>query len=60
MAETLRDQATAVRHVFIVIYDDDRADAVTRIVRSVIPDAEVDLQHGQASEEPASMWAADW
>ncbi|MEA2236629.1 MAG: O-acetyl-ADP-ribose deacetylase [Thermoanaerobaculia bacterium] len=60
MAETLRDHAAAVRHVFIVIYDTDRADAVVRAVRSVIPDAEVDLQHGPAAEEPVSMWGAEW
>src|SRR3954463_1117130 len=30
MAETLRDSATAVRRVFIVIYDDERIDAVLR------------------------------
>ena len=60
MAETLRDQATAIRHVFIVIYDADRADAVLRVIRSVIPEAEVDLQHGPASEEAVSSWWAEW
>lgn len=60
MAETLRDQATAVRRVFIVIYDDERSDDVMAIIRSVIPDAEVDLQRGPASEETVSMWGAEW
>jgi O-acetyl-ADP-ribose deacetylase (regulator of RNase III) len=59
-AETLRDQATAVRRVFIVIYDVERVDAVMRIIRAVIPGAEVDLQHGPASEEMVSMWGARW
>jgi O-acetyl-ADP-ribose deacetylase (regulator of RNase III) len=60
MAETLRDRVTAVQRLFIVIFDADRADAVLRIIRSVIPDADVDLQRGPANEEPASMWAAEW
>jgi len=60
MAETLRDRVTAVQRVFIVIFDADRANAVLRIIRSVIPDAEVDLQRGPANEEPGSMWAAEW
>jgi O-acetyl-ADP-ribose deacetylase (regulator of RNase III) len=60
IAETLRDSATAVRRVFIVIYDADRADAVLRVIRSVIPNAEVDVQRGAASEETAGMWAAEW
>ncbi|HEV7484885.1 MAG TPA: macro domain-containing protein [Thermoanaerobaculia bacterium] len=59
MAETLRDRVTAVQRVFIVIYDADRADAVLRIIRSVIPDADVDLQRGPANEEPVSMWASE-
>jgi O-acetyl-ADP-ribose deacetylase len=60
MAETLRDSATAVRRVFIVIYDDERVGAVLRVLQSVIADAEVDVQRGAASEEPAGMWAAEW
>jgi O-acetyl-ADP-ribose deacetylase (regulator of RNase III) len=60
MAETLRDQATAVRRVFIVIYDEERADDAMRVIRSVIPNAEVDLQHGPANEETVSMWGAEW
>jgi len=59
MAETLRDQATAVRRVFLVIHDDERADDIMQIIRSVIPAAEVDLQHG-AREEAMSMWGAEW
>jgi O-acetyl-ADP-ribose deacetylase (regulator of RNase III) len=60
MAETLRDGATAVRRVFIVIYNDERTDAVLRVVRSAIPNAEVDVQRGPASEEAVGMWAAEW
>jgi O-acetyl-ADP-ribose deacetylase len=60
MAETLRDQATAVRRAFIVIFDEERADDVMRVIRSVIPSAEVDLQNGPASEETFSMWGAEW
>jgi len=60
MAETLRDSATAVRRVFIVIYDDERTDAVLRVLHSMIPDAEVDVQRGPASEEAVGMWAAEW
>ncbi|MBV8543685.1 MAG: macro domain-containing protein [Acidobacteria bacterium] len=60
MAETIRDQATDVRRVFIVIFDDERVDDAMRIVRSVFPNAEVDLQRGPASEETSSMWGAEW
>jgi O-acetyl-ADP-ribose deacetylase (regulator of RNase III) len=60
MAETLRDSATAVRRVFIVIYDDERTDAVLRVIPSVIPDAEFDVQRGPAGDEPVGMWAAEW
>jgi len=60
MAETLRDQVTAVRRVFIVVYDAERVDTALRIVQSTIPDARVDLQRGPASEEMVSMWAAEW
>jgi O-acetyl-ADP-ribose deacetylase (regulator of RNase III) len=60
MTERLRDQATAVRHVFIVIYDEERANAVRQVIRSVIPNADVGLQIGPASEEPATMWGAHW
>jgi O-acetyl-ADP-ribose deacetylase (regulator of RNase III) len=60
MAETLRDQVTAVHHAFVVVYDAERAGAALRVVQSVIPNAEVDLQRGAASEELVSMWAAEW
>jgi O-acetyl-ADP-ribose deacetylase (regulator of RNase III) len=60
MAETLRDSATGVRRVFIVIYDEQRTDAVLRVLHSVIPNAEVDVQRGPASEEAVGMWAAEW
>jgi O-acetyl-ADP-ribose deacetylase (regulator of RNase III) len=60
IAEALRDSATAVRHVFIVIYDEERTDAVLRVLRSVIPDTEVDVQRGPAREEAVGMWAAEW
>lgn len=60
MAEALRDQATAVRHAFIVIYEAERSDAALRIVRAVMPEAEVDLQRGPSGDETSSMWAAEW
>jgi len=60
IAETLRDQVTAVRRAFVVVYDPERAGAALRIVQLVIPSAEVDLQRGPASEEMVSMWAAEW
>jgi O-acetyl-ADP-ribose deacetylase (regulator of RNase III) len=60
MAETLRDQVTAVRHVIVVVYDSERADAALRVMQSVVPNADVDLQRGPATEELVSMWAAEW
>lgn len=60
MSETLRDTATAVQHVFVVVYDSDRAEDALRLIRSVIPSADVDLQRGPlAEEEPVSMWSGD-
>lgn len=61
MAETLRDAATAVQHVFIVVYDPERADDVVRLIHSVIPAAEVDVQRGpDTNDEAAGMWSAGW
>jgi len=60
MIETLRDQATSVRQVVVVIFDSNRIDDALRIIRSVIPAAEFDVQHGPASEETFSMWGAEW
>ncbi|MEA2327208.1 MAG: O-acetyl-ADP-ribose deacetylase [Thermoanaerobaculia bacterium] len=60
MAETLRDHATAVRRVFIVVYDSERVDDAMQIIRAAMSGAEVDVQHGRASEEPVSMWGAEW
>jgi O-acetyl-ADP-ribose deacetylase (regulator of RNase III) len=60
MAEALRDDAAIVPHVFLVVYDADRAEDVARIVRSVFPGAEIDIQRGPATDETASMWAAEW
>jgi O-acetyl-ADP-ribose deacetylase (regulator of RNase III) len=60
MSETLRDTATAVRQVLIVVYDPERAEDALRLIRSVIPSAEVDLQYGPvAEEETVSMWAGN-
>ena len=60
MSETLRDTATAIQQVFIVVYDPDRAEEALRLIRSVIPSAEVDLQRGPiAEEETVSMWSGD-
>ncbi|MDP9361665.1 MAG: macro domain-containing protein [Acidobacteriota bacterium] len=59
MAETLRDQPTAVQHVFIVVYDPDRAEEAVRLIRSVIPAADIDMQRGpHVTEEPLDMWSA--
>lgn len=61
MAETLRDATTAMQHVFFVVYDRDRADDAVRLIRSVIPGADVDVQRGSvATEERISMWSAGW
>lgn len=61
MAETLRDEATAVQHVFIVVYDPDRAGDAVRRIRSVIPGAEIDVERGpQTTNEPIDMWSDDW
>jgi O-acetyl-ADP-ribose deacetylase (regulator of RNase III) len=60
MAETLRDHATAVRRVFIVVYDSERVDDALRIIRTVMSGAEVDVQRGPEAEETVSMWTAQW
>lgn len=61
MAETLRDEVTAVQHGFIVVYDPDRAEDAVRLIRSVIPAAEVDVQRGpQTTDETLNTWSADW
>jgi len=60
MAETLRDESTSAEHVFIVVYDPDRADGAARLIRSVIPTADIDVQRGpQKMEEPLSAWSDD-
>lgn len=56
MAETLRDQPTAVQHVFIVVYDRDRAEEVAQLIRSVIPDIDIDMQRGPDTAEEALGW----
>jgi O-acetyl-ADP-ribose deacetylase (regulator of RNase III) len=61
IAETLRDATTAVQHVFIVVYDPERADDAVRLIHSVIPAAEVDVQRGpDTNDEAVSMWSAGW
>lgn len=61
MAETLRDTATAVKHIFIVVHDPDRAEDALRLIRAVIPAAEIDVQRGPDRDgETLDMWSADW
>jgi O-acetyl-ADP-ribose deacetylase (regulator of RNase III) len=61
MAEALRDTASAVQRVFIVVYDPDRAHDARRIIRSVIPGCEVDVRRGPKRDDSAgSMWSAGW
>jgi len=60
IAETLREAKTTVRCVFVVVNEVDRADAALQILRAANPDADVALQQGPASEQPATMWAAQW
>lgn len=61
MAETLRDATTAVQHVIIVVYDPDRAEDTVRLIRSVIPAVEIDVQRGpDTADEASSMWSASW
>ncbi|MDP9361671.1 MAG: macro domain-containing protein [Acidobacteriota bacterium] len=58
--ETLRDEATAVQHVFLVVYDPGRAEEAVRLIRSVIPAADIDVQHGpRTTDEPLRMWSGD-
>jgi len=60
MAEMLRDEATSVRHVFIVVFDAERVDEAAELVRSVIP-SDIDIRRGaQAAEETPSLWSAWW
>ena len=42
------------------MFDEDRIDAVLHVLRSVIPNADIDVQRGLASEEAVGMWAAEW
>lgn len=60
MAETLRDETTAVQHVFIVVYDPERAEDAVRLIRSAIPAAAIDVQRGPTTDETLNMWSADW
>ena len=53
MAETLRDAATAVRHVVIVVFDNEAAE----LIRNVMG-ADVEIERGaRASEETPSLWS---
>lgn len=61
MTETLRDETTAVRHVFIVVFDEERVDEAAELVRRTIPSVDVDIQRGpQAAEEVPGVWSAWW
>jgi O-acetyl-ADP-ribose deacetylase len=62
MARTLRDEATAVQHVFIVVYDPARSGDALRLIHSVMPAAEIDLQRGAPPADDAApdLWSADW
>ena len=61
MAEALRDAVTTVKHIFIVVYDPDRAEDALRLIRSVIPAAEIDVQRGpERGHETPGMWSDDW
>jgi len=61
MAETLRDAVTTVKHIFIVVYDPDRAEDALRLIRAVIPAAEIDVQRGPDRDvETLDTWWADW
>jgi O-acetyl-ADP-ribose deacetylase len=60
MAETLRDSVTTVEHVIIVVYDREPADDAVRIIRSVLPLAEIDLDAAMHEEGEVSMWGNDW
>ena len=60
MVEALRDAVTAVQHVFLVVYDPDRAEEVVRSIRSIIPAANIDVQHGpRTTAEAPGMWSGD-
>lgn len=60
MVETLRDAVTAVQHVFLVVYDPDRAEEVVRLIRSIIPAADIDVQHGpHTTDEAPGRWSGD-
>ena len=56
MAEAIRDQPTAVQHVFIVVYDPDRIDETVRLIRSVIPTADIDTPPGPETAEEPPGW----
>jgi O-acetyl-ADP-ribose deacetylase (regulator of RNase III) len=61
MAEALRDDTTSVKQLFIVVYDPERAEEALRLIRSVIPSAEIDIQRGpDRDDETAGMWSDDW
>jgi len=61
MASVLRDVVTEVRRVFIVVFDRERAAEAVRVIESVLPSTEIDLEYGPAAEEESiGMWSADW
>ncbi len=61
MAEALRDDTTSAKQLFIVAYAPERAEEALRLIRSVIPSAEIDIQRGpDRDDETAGMWSDDW
>lgn len=61
MAETLRDTATAVKHVLIVVKDPDRAENAIQRIRAVIPSEEIDVRNGRNRHDNTNdMWSGDW
>lgn len=60
MTEALRDGSTALDHVFIVVFDPERAEDAARVIRSVIPAAEVGILRGsEAADDRPGMWSDD-
>ena len=61
IAETLRDTSTNVSHVYIVVYDPERAEEARRQVQGVIPDAEIGAQRGpDRNAESAGPLTSGW
>ena len=61
MAEALRDAITSVRDVIVVVHDPEYVSDAIRIIRSVIPNCEIDVADGPLNAaERRGLWSSAW